>query len=227
MSDRNLIEEVEYETETSKKNVFFWAMYDLANTIYSMIIVSLIINRYILIIGQKEYGISYGDASFLFGLASALMQIGVALCVPIIGAISDTAGKRKPFVISLTGIILLFASLIGFFHNLALVLLFFIIANIAYQFSLTFYDAMLPFIAKKDDIGKVAGFGVAWGYLGTIISLVVLLPLIFIWGDMVSDPTAPDPLSYGYTETAIPFVLSMVLFAIFAIPFFFVREKVR
>lgn len=38
-------EDIEYETTTSRRNVFFWAMYDLANTIYSMVIVSLIINR--------------------------------------------------------------------------------------------------------------------------------------------------------------------------------------
>jgi UMF1 family MFS transporter len=215
-------DEVEFETTTSKKNVFFWAMYDLANTIYSMIIVSLIINRYVLVIGQLEHGMTYGDASFVFGVVSAIMQIGLAILVPIIGAISDTAGRRKPFVISLTGIILLFASLIGFFQDITLVLTFYIIANIAYQFSLTFYDAMLPFIAKKEDAGKVAGFGVAWGYLGTIISLIVLLPLIFILGDVVSVPPTP---SYGYTGSWVPFVVSMILFAVFTIPFLFVKEK--
>lgn len=220
-TDENEI--VEIETETSKKNVFLYAMYDLANTIYSMIIVSLIINRYILIIGQ-ESGMSYGDTSFIFGVASAIMQIGIAIFVPIIGALSDRAGKRKPFVIGLTFIILIFASLIGLYRNLAMVLLFYIIANIAYNFSLIFYDAMLPFIAKKEDVGKVSGFTVAWGYLGTIISLLVLLPLIAIFGDMTSDPTQ-GPLSYGYTESILPFVLSMILFLIFAIPFLFVREK--
>jgi UMF1 family MFS transporter len=114
---------------------------------------------------------------------------------------------------------------LGFFHDITTVLLFFVIANVAYQFSLTFYDAMLPFIAKKEDIGKVAGFGVAWGYFGTIISLFILLPLMFLWGDVVSDPSAPDPLQYGYTDHWITFVLPMVLFLVFAIPFFYVREK--
>ena len=218
-------EEVEYETTTSRKNVLFWAMYDLANTIYSMVIVSYLINRYILVIGQLEHGMSYGEASLIFGLVSALMQIGIAIAVPIIGAISDKAGRRKPFVISLTGIILLFASLIGFFHNITYALFFYIIANVAYNFSLTFYDAMLPFIAKREDIGKVAGFGVAWGYLGTILSLLTLLPLILIYGNVVSDPTSPDPLSYGYTSTALPFILSMFLFLVCMIPFLFVREK--
>ncbi len=222
-SDENEI--VEVETVTSKRNVFFYAMYDLANTIYSMIIVSLIINRYVLVIGQLEYGMSYGDASFIFGVASAIMQIGIAVLVPIIGALSDRAGKRKPFIISLTFIILIFASLIGLYHNLLLVLLFYIIANIAYNFSLIFFDAMLPFIAKKEDVGKVSGFTVAWGYLGTIISLLILLPLISIYGNVVSDPTSPEGLGYGYTSDAIPFILSMVLFFIFAIPFLFVREK--
>jgi UMF1 family MFS transporter len=221
-TDENEI--VEVETETSKKNVFFYAMYDLANTIYSMIIVSLIINRYVLVIGQKVHGMSYGDASFLFGVASAIMQIGIAVLVPIIGALSDRAGKRKPFVIGLTFIILIFASLIGLYHNLAFVLLFYVIANIAYNFSLIFFDAMLPFIARKEDVGKVSGFTVAWGYLGTIISLLVLLPLIAIFHNVTSDPSQ-GPLSYGYTETILPFILSMVLFFIFAIPFFFVHEK--
>ncbi len=215
-------EEIEYETTTSRRNVFLWAMYDLANTIYSMVIVSLIIGRYVLVIGQLENSMSYGSISFLYGLVSFIMQFGVAICVPILGALSDNVGKRKPFVISLTGIILLFASLLGFFHDLTTVLLFYVIANVAYQFSLAFYDAMLPFIAKRDDIGKVAGFGVAWGYLGTIIALLVMYPLILILGDTVSTPPTPD---YGYTGYWFTFLVPMILFLVFAIPFIYVREK--
>jgi UMF1 family MFS transporter len=149
------------------------------------------------------------------------MQLGVAICVPILGAFSDNIGKRKPFVISLTGIILLFASLLGFFHDLTTVLILFVIANVAFQFSLVFYDAMLPFIAKREDIGKVAGFGVAWGYLGTILALVVMYPLILILGDTVSTP----PPEYGYTGYWFTFVIPMILFLVCAIPFLYVREK--
>ncbi|UCC19592.1 MAG: MFS transporter [Promethearchaeota archaeon] len=220
--------EVEYATETSRRNVFFWAMYDLANTIYSMVIVSLIINKYVLVIAQLEHGMSYGSASFLYGTVSTLMQLGVAICVPILGALSDNVGKRKPFVISLTGIILLFASLLGFFHDLTTVLILFVIANVAYQFSLTFYDAMLPFIAKREDIGKVAGFGVAWGYLGTILALVIMIPFIFVIGDLVSSPpVAPGdpPIAYGFAGGWVPFALPMYLFLLCAIPFVYVREK--
>ncbi|MHA1446025.1 MAG: hypothetical protein ACTSSN_05010, partial [Candidatus Heimdallarchaeaceae archaeon] len=126
-----LEEEVELETKTSKLNVFNWSMYDLANTIYSMIIVSLIINRYVLVIGQVEYGMTYGEASFVFGTIAAVMQVVTAIGMPIMGALSDTTGRRKPFVLVLTGIILLFASLLGLFHNIAIVLILYVIANIA------------------------------------------------------------------------------------------------
>ena len=216
--------EVEVETKTVKKNVFFWAMYDLANTIYSMVIVSLIIFRYVMVIAQLEDGLTYGQASFIFGLIQGLMQAGLAICVPIIGAFSDQAGKRKPFVITLGGLCCLFASLIGFFHGIMVVIIFYVLANVSYQLSLIFYDAMIPFIASKEDIGKVSGFGIAWGYFGTIISLIVLLPLMFMWGDVVSDPTQGD-LSYGYAGYWITFVIPMILFFILMIPFFFVREK--
>ena len=217
-------EEIEVETTTSKRNVFFWSMYDLANTIYSMVIVSLIINRYVLVIGQVEYGMSYGEVSFLYGVVALVMQLAIAICIPFLGALSDNVGKRKPFIISLTGIILLFASLIGFTHDLTTVLLFYVIANVAYQFSLMFYDAMLPFIAKREDIGKVAGFGVAWGYFGTIISLLIMLPLIFLLGDMNSDPSQ-GALAYGYAGNWFTFVIPMILFLVCAIPFLYVREK--
>ncbi len=216
--------EVEVETKTDKKNVFFWAMYDLANTIYSMVIVSLIIFRYIMVIAQLEDGITYGQASFIFGLVQGLMQAGLAITVPIVGAFGDQSGKRKPYVISLGGLCILFASLLGFFHSLIVVLIFYVLANVSYQLSLIFYDAMIPFIAKKEDIGKVSGFGIAWGYFGTIISLIVLLPLMIMWGDVVSDPTQGD-LSYGYAGYWITFVLPMVLFLVLMIPFFIVREK--
>ena len=216
--------EIEVETKTSKRNVFFWAMYDLANTIYSMVIVSLIIFRYVMVIAQSEHGYTYGQASFLFGIVQGIMQLGLAIVVPILGAFSDQSGKRKPYVITLGGLCCLFASLIGFFHGLMIVLLFYVLANVSYQLSLIFYDAMIPFIANKDDIGKVSGFGIAWGYFGTIISLIVLLPLMFMWGDVVSDPNQGE-LSYGYTGYWLTFVLPMFLFLILMIPFIFVREK--
>lgn len=219
--------EIEIESKTSFWNVFKWSMYDLANTIYSMVIVSLIINQYVLIIGQTELGLSYTQSDAIFNIVSAVMQIIVAIGMPIMGALSDNAGKRKPFILVLTGVILLFASLLGVYHSLAMVLVFYVIANIAYQWSLAFYDSMLAFIANPKDVGKVGGFGVAFGYFGTLIGMGVMLVLqdVLGWGAPVSSADTIAELSYGYYGNPWTPVITMALFAVCAIPFIFVKEK--
>jgi UMF1 family MFS transporter len=217
-------EDIEIETTTNFWNVFKWSMYDLANTIYSMVIVSLIINQYVLIIGQNELGLTYEGADAIYNIVFAIMQIVVAISMPIMGALSDTAGKRKPFVLVLTGVILLFASLLGIYHSIALVLTFYVIANVAYQWSLTFYDSMLAFIANPKDVGKVGGFGVAFGYLGTLIGMGVFLGLQTFLGAPNSNPDN-GPVVYGYYDRWWVFPVAMALFALFAIPFIFVNER--
>ncbi len=229
-------EEVELETKTSKKNVLIWSLYDLANTVYSMVIVSLIINQYILIIGQQQ-GLSYARSEIVYDTVIMVMQIVIAIGMPIIGALSDTAGRRKPFVIVLTGVILIFASLLGLTHSLWLVLLLYVIANMAYQWSLGFYDPMLPFIAAPKDAGKVGGFGVAFGYFGTIIGILVMMILQgtlgfgLFWGTPNSNPTKVDEfgelvgIKLGYLERWETFVIAMAIFLVFAIPFLWVKER--
>ncbi|MHA1187759.1 MAG: MFS transporter [Candidatus Heimdallarchaeota archaeon] len=214
-------DEIEIETKTSFWNVFKWSMYDLANTIYSMVIVSLIIKQYILIIGGLEYGY---DAEHTFNIVFAVMQIIVAIGMPIMGALSDRAGRRKPFILVLTGVILISASLLGLLHSITYVLIFFVIANIAYQWSLAFYDAMLVFVANPKDVGKVGGFGVAFGYFGTLIGMAVMLVLSGAWGDPNSTGKFSE-YSYGYYDNPWTFVIAMGLFLACAIPFIFVKER--
>ncbi len=223
-------EEIEIETKTSYWNVLKWSMYDLANTIYSMVIVSLIINQYVLIIGEKEYGGAFGyDAENVFNIVFAVMQIIVAIGMPIMGALSDRAGRRKPFVLVLTGVILISASLLGLMHSITYVLIFFVIANIAYQWSLAFYDAMLAFVANPKDVGKVGGFGVAFGYFGTLIGMGVMLLLSGAWGDpqnqVIENGVITIPAEYGYYANPWTFVIAMGLFLLCAIPFIFVKER--
>ncbi len=221
-----LSSEVELETKTSLWNVFLWSLYDLANTVYSMVIVSLIINQYIIIIGQRENFLTYARTEIIYGTVVMVMQLIIAIGMPIAGALSDYAGKRKPFVLILTGIILIFASLLGIFQSLWMVLLFYVIANMAYQWSLAFYDSMLPFIAAPRHAGKVGGFGVAFGYLGTIIGIAAMLVLSSIWGSPHSDPKTGF-VKYGYLENWWTYVIAMGIFALFAIPFFFVKERTK
>lgn len=69
---------------------------------------------------------------------------------------------------------------------------------------------------------------VAWGYLGTILSLVIMYLLIDLLGDIVSTPpVSPEnpAIAYGFTEYWFTFVIPMLLFLVCAIPFLYIREK--
>jgi len=110
-------------------------------------------------------------------------------------------------------------------HSLTMVLLFYVIANIAYQWSLAFYDAMLTFIANPKDAGKVGGFGVAFGYFGTLIGMAVMMVLAIFWGGTPNSDISAGPLKLGYVDNPWTFVITMALFAVFALPFIFVKER--
>ncbi len=156
--------------------ILAWAIYDFANTIYSMNVVTMYFSLWITVnLAREDFWVSIGNSTSM-----AL----VALSLPILGALSDSAGRRLPFLFVFTLGAVLGTALIGVtgyyvHHETALLLLavfFFILANYAYQGALVFYNALLPDVAGPGNIGKVSGFGVSLGYFGAIVGLLMVMP---------------------------------------------------
>ena len=223
--------------KTSKKNVFLFSFYDIANTVYSQIIQSTIILRYIQIIGQKEYGMTYDGSYMFFTTVQALSQIIVIALIPLIGAMMDRMGRKKPFVISITGVTLLTTSLLWLRKNLALVMTLFIAANLAYWAALAAYDAMIPSIAAEKDIGKTSGIAMGLGWVSIIPAIGITLIMNSVYGQPNTQPPVETlangntifrpPLEYGYYDKPLTYILTVALFIAFMIPFFFTKEKIR
>lgn len=224
--------------KTNKKNIFLFSFFDVANTVYSQIIQSTIILRYIQIIGQKEYGMSYDGATVFFTTVQALSQILVIALIPLFGAMMDRMGKRKPWVISITALTLITSSLLWIKKDLVVVMTLFILANLSYWAALSAYDAMIPTLAAEKDIGKTSGFAMGLGWVSIIPAIGLLLLMNFIYsplGDPNADPTAHvvngniwyRPVNYGYYGEWLTYVAAAVLFLLFMIPFFFTKEKTR
>ncbi|MFC2006894.1 MFS transporter [Chloroflexota bacterium] len=182
----------------TKLAVTSWALYDLANTVFSMNITSLYLPLWIV----KNMGGSDAD----YGNAASLSMLMIFLSAPVLGALSDRAGRRMPFLIIVTVLCVVFTALLGF-GNLTTSLILFIIANYMFQVGLIFYDALLPSVSTEENRGKISGLGVGLGYFGSFIGVgsgILLLDRI------------------GYTGI---FRLSALLFLVFAIPcFLFVKE---
>jgi len=180
--------------------VFGWVTYDLANTIFSMGVVSLFFSLWI----REAAGAERADT--VWGLILALSYSIIFVASPLLGAMSDRARRRIPFLIVSTLICVFFTALLAR-SGLYMSAVFFIVANIAYQAGLQFYDALLPAVSTEENRGRVGGIGIGVGYLGSYIA--VGLGLIF-----------------GTEDKAFLFLMIAGFFLLFALPcFFLVRER--
>ncbi|MCJ7497567.1 MAG: MFS transporter, partial [candidate division Zixibacteria bacterium] len=197
--------------------VFSWGIYDFANTIFSMNIITMYFAQWIIIDNHKE--------DILYSTTYALSMLLVALTMPVLGAVSDNRGKRKPYLLILTLGCILGTFLIGGvsagIENINLkvfsALFFFLLANFCFEGGLVFYNALLPEVSSPKNIGKVSGFGVALGYLGAIVGLLLVKPL-------VTGSFFGIQFSSGGRDKA--FIPTAIFFLLFSLPIFiFVKEK--
>ena len=196
-----------------------WILYDLANTAYSMNIVSLYFGTWIIIdLGRSDAYVS---------LVNALSMLVVAFTMPVLGDWSDIKNKKMPALLLFTVVCIAGTSVMGILGKtisdiailLPLILMLYVLTNYSYQGGLVFYNALMPSVSTPKTIGRVSGYGVGIGYMGTIIGLVVAR--LFVEGNAFG-LTIPGIHGGGTTAAFIP---TAVLFLIFAIPIFlFVRE---
>ena len=110
-----------------------------------------------------------------YGIITAISMGLIFFASPLLGAMTDRARRRMPFLIASTLICIIFTALLaraGFFWTAV----FFVIANIAYQAGTQFYDAMLPEVSTEENRGRISGIGVGIGYLGSYLAVGQKLP---------------------------------------------------
>lgn len=191
------------EPPAPRRAVWSWALYDLANTIFSINIVSFHFSLWVV----EDQNAS--DAHFM--LANSLAMGLMFFSAPVIGALSDRTPRRLPLLITTTLGCCALTSLLGtwgLFPSLAI----FVLANYLYQGGLIFYDTLLPSVSTDANRGRVGGLGVAIGYLGSVIGIAIGLTVNAFYED----------------GRVLIFRLTALAFIIFALPcFFFVRERPR
>ncbi len=97
-----------------------------------------------------------------YGLANSLSMGLIFLTAPLIGALSDQASGRKPYLVVTTLICVGFTAVLGL-GGLFITLVLFVIANYCYQAGLIFYDALLPVVSTPENRGRIGGIGIGLG----------------------------------------------------------------
>lgn len=206
-------------TKDDKKTIFGWVLFDFANSAYTTLVVTFIYATYFV----KAIAPDEIAGTALWSRGVAITSICVALFSPVLGAIADQGGYRKKFLfvstlIAVGGTAMLYFVMPG---QVMLALVWFVISNIAFEFTMVFYNAFLPEIASKEKIGRISGIGWGVGYIGGLLALVVAM-VGFV---------SPEVPWFGLSREAgehlrATNLLVAVWFAIFSLPLFlFVRPK--
>ncbi|MHA2138667.1 MAG: MFS transporter [Candidatus Hodarchaeales archaeon] len=224
--------------KTSKMNVMLWTTYDIANTIFSMGIVSMTVLQYGTLLGMLN-GFDYGFSYFIANILVALSTLIVAITIPVMGTISDNNGKGKPGTILFGSLTILLTGFVFLFENFFLAMFLFIGANIFYQWGNLFYDTMIPRISQKNDIGWVSAVGIALGYFGSFFAVIFNLVAIALFNDSVYEliPDNIGTISPNNYEAALGvpksewighlgpmWVICAAGFFLMALPFLLTRE---
>ena len=166
-----------------KRPLLSWCLYDWANSVLATIIFTFVFSVYFArgIVGDEVLGSTY------WGYAIGIAGIIIAITGPILGAISDAFGPRKPLLLALTTLTIIATTAMFFalpdtgyiLYALALVM----IATIGFELAQAQYNAMLSDIAPSDKIGRASGWAWAMGYFGGLVCLIIALVAFIGLGD--------------------------------------------
>lgn len=173
----------EIDEKTYKQRIRAWSMYDWANSAFATTILAAVLPVYFSSVAGSTLP-SEATATAYWSLGLSISLLVVAVLSPILGTISDVMRGKKKFLAVFAGI--------GILGTAALVLVgtgdwimasaFAILGRIGFNGSITFYDALLPHVAREEDQDRVSATGFAIGYLGGGLLLAVNVAMIQVWG---------------------------------------------
>jgi UMF1 family MFS transporter len=198
-----------------RRGLIAWCFYDWANSAFPTVVVTFVFAAYFTTTLAETPEAGTG----LWGQAIALSGLAVALLAPILGALADQRGRRKPWIGGFTVIAILCAAGLWWvqpdpgFALLALVLVGF--GNAAFEFGQVFYNAMLPEVAGARRLGRISGWAWGLGYAGGLGCLALCL-VLFVQTE--APVFGLDKAAAEQIRIIGPFVA--LWFAVFALPLF-------
>jgi UMF1 family MFS transporter len=205
-----------------------WAAYEIASTAVGDVVVTAVFPVYFASVAAATLPPSVATERFALATTGALLL--VAVLAPTLGAIADAGGARKRMMaaflaLGAIAVALLFRVERG---DWLLASGLFLLANVGLSGSGVFRDALLPHVARPDELDRTSTAGYALGYLGGAFALTAVTALIqrpawfgLPWGPLPSSAQQTLPARLGFLGVAAWWVL-------FSLPLFRgVREPPR
>jgi len=197
------------------REVWAWSMYDFANSGYTTVVITAVYNAFFVaaVAGKAPW------ATFAWTAALSVSYLAVLLTAPMIGAWADAHAAKKRLLLIATAGCTLFTAALYFVGPgaVALAIALIVLSNFFFSAGENLIAAFLPELADAKAMGRVSGWGWAFGYLGGLLSLAVSLAYI-LWAETQGQPA----------EQFVPvtMLITAAMFALCATPtFLFLKER--
>ncbi|MFV0473767.1 MAG: MFS transporter [Pikeienuella sp.] len=158
-----------------RRAIWGWMFYDWASQPFHTLILTFVFAPYftVYVAGTPERG------QEIWGYTIAAASALIAVTAPVLGAVADASGPRRPwialfslcYVVGAAGLWLATPD-----HPAPIIPLSFLaIGLIGVEFTTVFTNSLLPRLGPKAEIGRISGSGWAMGYWGGLISLVIMI----------------------------------------------------
>lgn len=160
-----------------------WGFYDIGQRPFNVLILTFIFAPYFAATlwgdparGQAAWGLTVASAGLL-----------IAIMAPPLGAIADAAGPKKPWIaffgaMLVAGSAALWWAQPGYPSAALVAIVAIVVAAVGSEMSIVFHNALLPTLAKREQIGRLSGLGWSLGTAGGVMALLVVL------GALAGDP---------------------------------------
>jgi UMF1 family MFS transporter len=200
----------------TRRELWAWCGYDFANSSFTTLIVTVAYSVYFVQVVAGTLG-DPGMAERLWFWGYSISMLVAAVISPILGAVADARAKKRQFLIISTLICVVSTGLLALVGpgDVALGLVLFGIANIAFDLGFLFCSAFLVELVSAQQMGRLSGYGWGLGYMGGLLSLALAFPFI----------------SGGFAEANQPlyrlsFLVTAIFFLVSALPtFFWLKER--
>ena len=175
-----------------KRELFGWAMYDFANSGYTTVVITAVFAAYF--VGGLAKGAAWGPLAWTAALS--ISYAIVMFTMPAIGAWADLhAAKKRLLMLATAGCVLgtaalaLTPGLAGAAGGIAIAMAIVVVSNTFYSYGESLTGAFLPELATAEGMGKVSGWGWAFGYVGGMLALGICLAYV-LWAQSKGLPAS-------------------------------------
>jgi UMF1 family MFS transporter len=161
-----------------RREVFGWAMYDFANSGYTTVVITAVFAAYF--VGAVADKADW--ATLAWTSALSLSYAIVMFTMPAMGAWADRHAAKKKLLMLVTVACVVSTAALSWVGpgQVTLAIICIVISNTFYSYGESLTASFLPELAKPEGMGRISGWGWAWGYLGGMLSLGICLAYV-LW----------------------------------------------